>query len=113
MSSQTAQILGWILLALVITLVASKLISGYIFRSRAPQQRAPAEPRTRKPSRTLAALRFLRQRLPHLPHPKRGPQQKRRPRPSHAERRATREQNWRKYLESREGTAADEAVRQK
>jgi hypothetical protein len=96
MSAQTAQILGWILLALVITLVASRLISNYTSRNRPPQQREP---------KTTASKNKPRMKLPalHLPRLKR-PQ-----RMSRAERSAVREQNWRRYLESQRQPAAEQA----
>jgi hypothetical protein len=93
MSAQTAQILGWILLALIATLIANRLITRYITRSRPPRQRNPE---------TTAVKRRIRLRLPPLRFP--------RPRPSRVERRATREQNWRRYLASQRPPAAEEAA---
>jgi hypothetical protein len=101
MSAQTAQVLGWILLALVVTLVASKLTSNYMSRNRParskePRIRQPASAR-RRPRFKLPALPFSR---PHLPS------RSRHPRPNRDERRTTREQNWRRYLESQQPPAA-------
>jgi hypothetical protein len=93
MSAQTAQILGWILLALIATLIANRLITRYITRNRPARQRKPE---------TTAVKRRFRLRLPPLRFP--------RPRPSRVERRATREQNWRRYLASQRPPAAEEAA---
>jgi hypothetical protein len=97
MSAQTAEVLGWILLALVVTLVASKLITGYITRTRQPRPERP-------PATTPATARTARFKLsrPHLPR------LKRRHGLGRAERRATREQNWKRYLESRQPPATDQ-----
>jgi hypothetical protein len=105
MSAQTAQTLGWILLTLVVTLVASKLISGYISRTRQPRPRQPRAT-NRKRRLRLPALLFPHLRLPapHLPRWK----QRTRTRPSRAERSATREQNWRRYLQSQRPPGSDD-----
>ena len=101
MSAQTAQVLGWILLALVVTLVASKLTSNYMSRNRQPRTK---EPRTRQ---LASARRRPRFRLPPLPFSRPHlPGRSRRPRPNRDERRTTREQNWRRYLESQQPPAA-------
>jgi hypothetical protein len=107
MSAQTAQVLGWILLALVVTLIASKLVSDHFARNRHPRpaQPKPSEPGKRR-TRRLPRPRFARLRIPRprLRRPKL------RARPSRAERRATREQNWKRYLESQKQPAADETA---
>ena len=101
MSAQTAQVLGWILLALVVTLVASKLTSNYMSRNRQPRSK---EPRTRQPGGARRRPRF---RLPALPFSRPHlPSRSRHPRPNRDERRTTREQNWRRYLESQQPPAA-------
>jgi hypothetical protein len=107
MSAQTAQTLGWILLALVVTLVASKLISGYVSRARRPRQKEPATAAGERSARTRRA-RLPHPRLPRLrlPHP-RLLRLQRHARPTRAERRATREQNWRRYLQSQQRPGAD------
>jgi len=94
MSAQTAQILGWILLALVTTLAVSKLIGSYFARARQPRQKARAR---------LSAPHFPRLHLPRL---------KRGQRPTRAERRTTREQNWRRYLENQQPPASDPTASQ-
>jgi len=100
MSAQTAQILGGILLALVITLAATRLTSSYITRTRHPRSKNPALASTEtgttsRSKRRLKVLR-LRLRLPALQRP--------RLRPSHsrADRRTTREQNWNHYLQAQQ-----------
>jgi hypothetical protein len=110
MSAQTAQVLGWILLALVVTLIASKLVTDYVFRNRQPRQprqpRQSRQPRQRAAKTTASGRRIRLPRIMYLPRLKRNPH----PRPRRAERSATREQNWKRYLESQQPSAADETV---
>jgi hypothetical protein len=95
MSAQTAQVLGYILLALIITLLTSKFVTSYITRTRQPRQNEPEV--SHAPSRRH--LKVPRLRLPrlHLPH---------RPRSSRAERTAIRQQNWQHHLESQKDATA-------
>jgi len=51
MSARTAQILGYILLVLVITLIISKLITSYFTRTRQPRQNQPEPAASTTPSR--------------------------------------------------------------
>lgn len=91
MSARTAEILSFILLGLIFTLTTARLTSRYI-TSRQPTPQKP-EPDTSKPD----SARHPRLGLPHWRRPHL-------PRQSRAERRATREQNWHRYLESQEAT---------
>jgi hypothetical protein len=113
MPGRTAQILGYILLALVITLILSKLITSYFTRTRQPRQNQPALAAGTNPSRhgiklpclRLSALRLPRPRLSHIHVPHR----RHRPRPTRAERAAIREQNWQHHLENQKNAKAVEA----
>ena len=111
MPGRTAQILGYILLVLVITLILSKLITSYFTRARQPRQDQPApaadtsQHGIKLPCLRLSALRLPRPRLSHIHVPHR----RHRPRPTRAERAAIREQNWQHHLENQKNAKAVEA----
>lgn len=96
MSARTAEILSVIFLALIFTLTTTRLISGYLTTRRHASQK-PEPDRSRVPQMRLPRLHLLRplSRL-HL-------QRLRfRPTAARAERRATREQNWQRHLDSQQ-----------
>jgi hypothetical protein len=92
MSSQTAEILGLVVLGLAIVLAATRLTGAHFARARQPVTPAgpPALPRPRH-SRRLPRIRFARIRFPRMHVPTRQ---------SRAARRVAREQNWQRHLES-------------
>jgi len=110
MPGRTAQILGYILLVLAITLILSKLITSYFTRTRQPRQDQPAPAAGTNPSRhgiklprfRLSALHLPRLRLSHI----RIPRRQHRPRPTRAESAAIRRKNWQHYLENQKNTTA-------
>jgi hypothetical protein len=101
MSAQTAQVLGYILLTLVITLIASKFVTSYFTRTRQPRQDPPKPTPSRHhmklPRLALAALPHPHLPRLHLPH---------RPRSTRADRAAIRQQNWQHHLESQKNATA-------
>jgi hypothetical protein len=95
MSAQTAQVLGIVLLALVITLAATKLTSTWITRTKKTviTTKTPTDGNTHRLS--LRRLRLPTFRLPRL-----------RAHGTRTERRAIREQNWKHHLETQQESPA-------
>jgi hypothetical protein len=108
MSARTAQVLGYILVVLVITLTISKLISNYFTRIRQPRRNQPELAASTTPGRRRIKLPRLPLPAPHLPRPhlpRLHMPRRRRQRPTRAERAAIRRQNWQHHLENQVNTA--------